>query len=136
LDPLSGKPHLAAMVAPPEPCAPGFPGQPAAISVLGVSTTTTDRGAFATPSPTAEVLGGAPGSPRGASSSIPVSPPAERIHVVHEGDNLDRLAMRYLGDAGRALEIFDLNRDVLENPHLLPLGVELKIPRSAKAGEL
>jgi nucleoid-associated protein YgaU len=51
-----------------------------------------------------------------------------RIHVVHRGDSLDRLAKRYLGDEARALEIFDLNRDVLENPHLLPIGAELRIP--------
>jgi len=54
--------------------------------------------------------------------------PAERNHVVHPGDSLDRLAKRYLGDEGRALEIFDLNRGVLENPHLLPIGAELRIP--------
>jgi nucleoid-associated protein YgaU len=51
-----------------------------------------------------------------------------RIHVVHRGDSLDRLAKRYLGNEARALEIFDLNRDVLENPHLLPIGAELRIP--------
>ena len=50
------------------------------------------------------------------------------IHVVHNGDTLERLAERYLGDGRRALELFDLNRDVLENPHLLPIGAELRIP--------
>jgi nucleoid-associated protein YgaU len=51
-----------------------------------------------------------------------------RIHIVHEGDSLERLAERYLGDAARALELFDLNRDVLENPHLLKIGAELRVP--------
>jgi len=54
--------------------------------------------------------------------------PEERIHVVHQGDSLERLAKRYLSDEGRALEIFDLNRGVLDNPHLLPIGAELHIP--------
>lgn len=63
----------------------------------------------------------------------PAPPPAERIHVVHEGDNLERLARRYLGDDSRALEIFDLNREVLKNPHLLPIGIELRIPASKSA---
>ncbi|HEX6963639.1 MAG TPA: LysM peptidoglycan-binding domain-containing protein [Lacipirellula sp.] len=74
------------------------------------------------------------------SSGVPSPPlstaPAQsthRIHVVHEGDSLNRLAKRYLGDDARALEIFDLNREVLDNPHLLPLGTELKIPLSAGA---
>jgi nucleoid-associated protein YgaU len=56
--------------------------------------------------------------------------PAELMHVVANGDTLEKLAERYLGDAGRALEIFDLNRDQLSNPHLLPIGVELRVPRN------
>lgn len=52
----------------------------------------------------------------------------EIVHVVQNGDTLEKLAERYLDDAGRALEIFDLNRDVLENPHLLPIHAELRIP--------
>jgi nucleoid-associated protein YgaU len=56
--------------------------------------------------------------------------PAELIHVVANGDTLEKLAERYLGDPGRALEIFDLNRDQLGNPHLLPIGVELRVPRN------
>ena len=51
-----------------------------------------------------------------------------RIHVVHPGDSLDRLAERYLNDEARSFEIFNLNSDVLANPHLLPIGAELKIP--------
>jgi nucleoid-associated protein YgaU len=57
-----------------------------------------------------------------------------RVHVIHNGDTLERLAERYLGDGARALELFDLNRDVLENPHLLPLGVELRVPVGATVG--
>ena len=53
---------------------------------------------------------------------------SERIHIVHPGDSLERLAKRYLGDEGRAIELFDHNRQVLENPHLLPIGAELRIP--------
>jgi nucleoid-associated protein YgaU len=65
---------------------------------------------------------------------LDVASPTEkghRIHVVHNGDTLERLADRYLSDGARALELFDLNRDVLENPHLLPIGVELRIPGAA-----
>jgi hypothetical protein len=38
------------------------------------------------------------------------------------------LAQHYLGAAARAGEIFDANRNILSNPELLPIGVELKIP--------
>jgi len=58
------------------------------------------------------------------------APPAarERSYIVQDGDSLERLAQRYLGDEGRAIELFDLNREVLENPHLLRIGTEIKIP--------
>lgn len=54
--------------------------------------------------------------------------PEEVVHVVKNGDTLEKLAARYLEDEGRALELFDLNRDQLTNPHLLPIGAELRIP--------
>ena len=55
--------------------------------------------------------------------------PEELIHIIANGDTLERLAERYLNDPGRAMEIFDLNRDQLSNPHLLPIGIELRIPQ-------
>ena len=63
-------------------------------------------------------------------------------HRVVDGDTLSRLATRYLGRGERYLEIFELNRDVLTKPDLLPIGVTLKIPpryhppRAAGAGAL
>jgi nucleoid-associated protein YgaU len=54
--------------------------------------------------------------------------PHEILHEVQNSDTLKKLAGRYLGDPARALEIFDLNRDKLKNPELLPIGAELRIP--------
>ena len=51
-----------------------------------------------------------------------------RTHKVLDGDTLGALAARYLGDVDRVLEIYQANRDVLSNPDVLPIGVELKIP--------
>jgi phage tail protein X len=53
-----------------------------------------------------------------------------QTHFVADGDTLARLAQRYLGSADRSEEIFAANRHVLENPRLLPIGVELTIPTS------
>jgi nucleoid-associated protein YgaU len=53
---------------------------------------------------------------------------ALRTHVVIDGDSLMRLADRYLDDVDRSSEIYRLNRDVLTNPELLPIGAELRIP--------
>lgn len=52
-------------------------------------------------------------------------------HVVADGDSLPRIAERYLGDASRAREIYELNRDSLMNPDLLPIGEKLRIPQRA-----
>jgi len=49
-------------------------------------------------------------------------------HIIVDGDSLPRLASRYLNDPNRSGEIFELNRDLLTNPELLPIGAELKIP--------
>lgn len=51
-----------------------------------------------------------------------------RTHKIVDGDTLAALAQLYLGSTARAREIFDANRDVLSDPELLPIGVELKIP--------
>lgn len=54
--------------------------------------------------------------------------PREVIHTVQDGDTLEILAKRYLGNESRAIEIYDMNRDKLTNPHQLPIDVELRVP--------
>jgi len=51
-----------------------------------------------------------------------------QTHVVADGDSLEKLAALYLSDPHRGKEIFELNRDILSDPNLLPIGAELKIP--------
>jgi nucleoid-associated protein YgaU len=53
---------------------------------------------------------------------------ATRRHRVADGDTLRRLAQRYLGSADRFTEIYEANRQLLPNPEVLPIGVELSIP--------
>jgi nucleoid-associated protein YgaU len=62
---------------------------------------------------------------------LPITTPTDataRTHKVVDGDTLTALAERYLGAAARAQEIYEANRDVLHDPKLLPIGVELKLP--------
>ncbi len=54
--------------------------------------------------------------------------PHPRTHKIVDGDTLDGLAKRYLGDPARAGEIFETNRHLLSDPNALPIGVELTIP--------
>ena len=58
----------------------------------------------------------------------------QRWHRVVNGDSLPRLAETYLGNKDHYLLIFEANRDVLASPSVLPIGVELRIPRAAEVG--
>ncbi len=51
-----------------------------------------------------------------------------RRHRIADGDTLERLSRRYLGDPTRETEIFQANRHVLQNPEILPVGRWLRIP--------
>jgi nucleoid-associated protein YgaU len=66
---------------------------------------------------------------------MPAAQAGVRRHAVVDGDTLSQLAARYLGRADAYLEIYELNRDVLASPDLLPIGAVLKIPeRGADPG--
>lgn len=51
-----------------------------------------------------------------------------RKHKIADGDSLESLADYYLGDAGRAQEIYELNRGVLPAPDVLRIGTTIVIP--------
>lgn len=56
-------------------------------------------------------------------------------HTIHDGDTLESLAVRYLGDVKRAGEILEANREVLADPQLLPIGAAIVIPPDAAAAD-
>jgi nucleoid-associated protein YgaU len=63
----------------------------------------------------------------------PPFPPVEnldepRSHIIIDGDSLAKLAGRYLDDPHRGDEIYELNRHLLQDPELLPIGAEIEIP--------
>jgi len=62
-----------------------------------------------------------------ASRRPPAAAPRRRHRIV-EGDTLPRLAQEYLGSRDRYLELFQANSDVLFDPRLIPIGVEIVIP--------
>ncbi len=61
-----------------------------------------------------------------ASKTPSTAPP--RRHRIVEGDTLPRLAEKYLGSRDRYLELFQINSEVLFDPRLIPIGVEIVIP--------
>ncbi|MEX1039446.1 MAG: LysM peptidoglycan-binding domain-containing protein [Pirellulaceae bacterium] len=57
-------------------------------------------------------------------------------HRIVDGDSLESLAQRYLGDPGLAGALFRANRDVLSDPELLPIGKQITIPRAEDLSRL
>ena len=55
-------------------------------------------------------------------------PPEETIYTVQPGDTLGLIARRFLGSAARWPEIFNVNRDAIQNPDLIRRGQALRIP--------
>ncbi len=49
-------------------------------------------------------------------------------HSVRDGDTLASIAQKYLGNLARADEIYELNRELLPEPDVLPIGAELRLP--------
>ena len=51
-------------------------------------------------------------------------------YVIAKGDNLSTIAQRFLGDANRYQEIFEANREVINDPNLIYPGQKIRIPMS------
>ncbi len=62
----------------------------------------------------------------------PQEPQASRTHVLTDGDTLPKLAERYLGSSELWPALYEANKSVLKNPDLLPIGVEIIAPASAR----
>lgn len=52
----------------------------------------------------------------------------ERSHTVDRGENLSRISMQYYGSANHWKDIFEANRDLLDDPDLIQPGQVLRIP--------
>ncbi len=57
----------------------------------------------------------------------PAVPPPGRYRV-RDGDDLTSIATRFYGTPAVAREIWEVNRDLLPDPGLLPIGLELRLP--------
>ncbi|MBI2478001.1 MAG: tail protein X, partial [Planctomycetia bacterium] len=54
-----------------------------------------------------------------------------RVHRIADGDTLETIAERYLGDRREWRSIFSHNHEILTDPAILPIGQEIRIPASA-----
>ena len=65
----------------------------------------------------------------GVTSTAPAAEPAApKTYTVASGDSLSKIAKKVLGNANRWREIFDANRDQIDNPDLIQPGQVLKLP--------
>ena len=65
----------------------------------------------------------------GVDSSAPVvDQPAAKTYTVVSGDSLSKIAKHIYGDANRWHDIFNANRDLLDNPDRIQPGQILKLP--------
>ena len=58
---------------------------------------------------------------------------AARTYTVVSGDSLSRIAKHVLGNANRWRDIFEANRDQLDDPDLIKPGQVLKLPADANS---
>jgi len=58
-----------------------------------------------------------------------LGPEPVRIHEVRSGETLSGLAARYLGSSRRYNDIWALNRDILNSPDDLRVGMRIRIPQ-------
>ncbi|MGC9357476.1 MAG: LysM peptidoglycan-binding domain-containing protein [Anaerolineae bacterium] len=49
-------------------------------------------------------------------------------YTVKAGDNLRKIAKKMLGDADKWKEIYEANQDVIKDPDVIDVGMELEIP--------
>ncbi|MGY8769290.1 MAG: hypothetical protein ACKVH8_12805 [Pirellulales bacterium] len=63
-------------------------------------------------------------------------PPVRRKHKITDGDTLKALAEKFLQDSQAAWALFEANRELLESPELLPIGVMIEIPVKSELATL
>ncbi len=54
--------------------------------------------------------------------------PAGKTYTVVQGDSLSKIAKREYGDASKWRQIYQANKDVIDNPDLIEPGQNLIIP--------
>jgi nucleoid-associated protein YgaU len=111
------------------PMASGLPNAPTRSETMNVAPPPAMPIAF---HPISDELKPTSWKPTPPGADLPVVKP--RKYVLRDGDSLERLAERFLGNRARAEEIFAMNRHVLSREDLLPVGKEIVLPARKSEG--
>jgi nucleoid-associated protein YgaU len=71
-----------------------------------------------------------------AATRVPRPKVQPRPYRLRDGDTLEKIAERLLGNVHRAGEIFELNRGLLNRPDLLPVGMTIMLPPRENGDDL
>ena len=63
-----------------------------------------------------------PGGPAAVAAGV------NRSHTVEKGDTLSKIAKQYYGEAGKYMQIFEANKNILSDPDKIQVGQTLVIP--------
>lgn len=55
-------------------------------------------------------------------------PPATRVYTVRPGDSLSGIALRIMGSADRWQQLYEFNRNAIDDPDTIQVGTVLKVP--------
>ena len=69
--------------------------------------------------------------PGAAAAARASNAPTHQTYTVKPGDSLSKIAKEHLGNGNLYMEIFNENRDVLQDPDKLKPGMVLKLPVAA-----
>lgn len=65
---------------------------------------------------------------QGGSDTVAADSSAQQTYTVEKGDNLSSISKRFYGKSKYWRQIFDANRDTIENPDLIYPGQTIRLP--------
>lgn len=66
-----------------------------------------------------------------SATSAPVSAPATTYYTIEKGDTLSKVAQRFYGDPQKYHDLFDANREVIQDPDKIYPGQKIRIPNAS-----
>ncbi|MEP0548137.1 MAG: peptidoglycan-binding protein LysM [Rhodothermales bacterium] len=66
-----------------------------------------------------------------AAAAAPVAAPSTTYYTIEKGDSLSKIAQRFYGDPQKYHDLFDANREVIQDPDKIYPGQKIRIPNAS-----